>query len=305
MLESNSKKDFNSTVEFLIQNNIKHALNYSMSEYASWTVGATTPLMIYPQSLEEFKVVIEEVKKRKIRFYISGNGSNTLFLKLSRTIVISTKRLNKITFSQDQEVTVECGTSLALVLSKTLKKGLVGFEFSSGIPGTIGGALITNAGANGGTISESLESICFLKKNIEVEVPRNKIEFNYRSSSITRKDIILRAKFKLKIGDTEQARENIKKYIKHRNNTQPVEYPSAGSVFINNKDCAAGERIERLGLKGLSIGGAEVSKLHANYIINTGKATTEDIHNLIKKIQKISLEKEGVALSTEVKIVNE
>ena len=122
MLESNSKKDFNSTVEFLIQNNIKHALNYSMSEYASWTVGATTPLMIYPQSLEELKVVIEEVKKRKIRFYISGNGSNTLFLKLSRTIVISTKRLNKITFSQDQEVTVECGTSLALVLSKTLKK---------------------------------------------------------------------------------------------------------------------------------------------------------------------------------------
>jgi len=304
-LESNSKKEFNLLTNFLNKRNIKYFSNYNMSKYASWQVGAVTPLIVYPKNLDEFVSLIKETKKRKIRFYLSGNGSNSLFVKLTETIIISTKKLNKIKFSQDGELIVECGASLGLVLNRTLKKGLIGFEFSTGIPGTIGGALITNAGANGGTISECLESVFFLKNNREIEIPKDALSFSYRQSSIKRKDIVTRAKFKLKLGDINKTRQNIKKYIKHRNATQPVGYPSAGSVFMNMDNAKAGRIIEDLGLKGFSIGGAKVSELHANYIINTGSAKIQDIKALIEKIQKISKTKEGILLSTEVKIINE
>jgi len=199
MLASNLKKEFSLFEKLLIEKNIKFFSSYSMSKYASWKVGAVTPLIIYPKSLKEFKLLIYEIKKRKFKFYISGNGSNSLFVKLSKTIIISTKKLNKIKFSTDGTVIAEAGTSLNLVLNRTLKKGLIGFEFSSGIPGTIGGALITNAGANGGTISEILKSVTFLKNNKEIEVPKSEIEFGYRYSSITRQDVITKAKFKLKL----------------------------------------------------------------------------------------------------------
>ncbi|NSW88565.1 UDP-N-acetylmuramate dehydrogenase [bacterium] len=305
MSVSSLSKQFNFFEDFLIKENIKFFSSYSMSKYASWRVGATTPFIIYPKNLKEFKLIILEAKKRKIKFYISGNGSNSLFVRLSKTIIISTKKLNKIKFGSDGKVTVEAGASLNLMLNRSLKKGLLGFEFSSGIPGTIGGALITNAGANGGTISEILESVTFLKENSEIEVPKSKILFGYRYSSITREDIIIKANFKLKSGNTATAKENIKNYIKHRNKTQPVEYPSAGSVFMNHQNGKAGKIIEDLGLKGLSVGGAQVSHLHGNYIINTGDAKIKDVKNLIEKIQKISKEKEGIILSTEVKIIDE
>jgi UDP-N-acetylmuramate dehydrogenase len=213
--------------------------------------------------------------------------------------------MNKIHFHSNGSLTAESGAALNLVLSKSLKKGLVGFEFSTGIPGTVGGALITNAGANGGTISECLESVFFLKNNKEIEVPRDKMDFSYRYSSIKREDIITKAKFQLKEGDTAKARENIKKYIKHRNNTQPVEYPSAGSVFMNTEESKAGKIIQDLNLKGYSIGGAKISELHGNYIINTGGAKIKDIKTLIEKIKKIVKNKNGMALKTEVKIVDE
>ena len=305
MSELSSKKKFSFLIDFLISNDIKYFLNFNMGDYVSWRVGATTPIIIYPSSLKQLSSLIQEIHSLKIKFYLSGNGSNILFVKLSETIIISTKKMNKIHFHSNGSLTAESGAALNLVLSKSLKKGLVGFEFSTGIPGTVGGALITNAGANGGTISECLESVFFLKNNKEIEVPRDKMDFSYRYSSIKREDIITKAKFQLKEGDTAKARENIKKYIKHRNNTQPVEYPSAGSVFMNMDNAKAGRIIEDLGLKGLSIGGAKVSELHANYIINTGSAKIQDIKALIEKIQKISKTKEGILLSTEVKIINE
>ena len=226
-------------------------------------------------------------------------------MKLSKTIIISTKKLNKIRFFSDGSLTAESGASLNLVLNRSLKNGLVGFEFSTGIPGTVGGALITNAGANGGTISECLKSVFFLRNNKEIEVEKNEINFDYRYSSIKRNDIITKATFQLKKGDTKKAKENIKTYIRHRNNTQPVEYPSAGSVFMNTKESKAGKIIQDLNLKGYSIGGAKISELHANYIINTGGAKIKDIKTLIQKIRKIVKDKDGTILNTEVKIVEE
>jgi len=199
----------------------------------------------------------------------------------------------------------ECGCSLSFVLNRSLKKNLIGFEFSTGIPGTVGGALITNAGANGGTISDYLESVFFLIDGKQVEVNKKDIEFEYRKSSIKRDDIVTKAKFKLKTGDPNEVKEKIKEYIKYRNQTQPVQYPSVGSVFLNTEEIPAGKLIEDLGLKGMSIGGAKISELHGNYIINTGEAKIKDMVSLIDKIKEESKNKKGIVLSTEVRIIDE
>ena len=151
---------------------------------------------------------------------------------MTETVIVSTKKINKLAINNN-EVVAECGCSLSFVLNRSLKKNLIGFEFSTGIPGTVGGALITNAGANGGTISDYLQSVFFLIDGKQVEVNKKDIKFEYRKSSIKRDDIVTKAKFKLKTGDSNEVKEKIKEYIKYRNQTQPVQYPSVGSVFLN------------------------------------------------------------------------
>lgn len=300
-----SKKELQILDGFLKERSITFVKNYDMGEYSSWKVGAITKIIIFPENINEFKETILKLKEIEISFFITGNATNTLFINLLRTIIISTKRLKKIEFISDNEIIADCGCSLSLISNRCLERNLVGFEFSTGIPGTVGGALITNAGANEGTISDCLKSVFFFKDGKEIEVPKNKIEFSYRKSSIEKNDIITRAKFKLNKGNASLVKEKITEYIKHRNNTQPVQYPSAGSVFMNDKQIEAGKLIEELGLKGLTIGGAQVSTLHANYIINTGKANISDIKNLIDKIKNECQRRRGINLETEVRIVDE
>ncbi len=309
MSDSISETKLANHKQFLIDSKIEHAENYDMSNYSSWKVGPITRIISYPKNLVELKIIIENLIKAEINYIIAGNATNTLYIELKKTIIISTKKLKNIVFSDYKDTSIEivadCGCPLSLVLNKSLKKGLVGFEFSNGIPGTIGGALITNAGANGGTISDSLVSVFFLRGGKEVEVKKEKIEFGYRYSSIKREDVITRAKFILEKGDIAKTQEKIKEFIKHRNETQPVQFPSAGSVFMNNKNIAAGKLIQDLGLKGLTVGGAQVSELHANYIINLGGANPNDILDLIEKIKSKSKEKLGITLETEVRIIDE
>lgn len=280
--------------------NIEYYKNVNLSDYCTWRSGCNVSYIFYPKNTNELKTLLS-LKNKK---YIVGNGSNTLFISLKDTIVISTKKMKSIIF-ENEILKVECGASLSLVMSKCLNNGLVGFEFSTGIPGTIGGALITNAGANGGTISDNLISVSLIDKDKEVELPKEEIKFEYRKSSIKPGQVITSAKFKLIKGDVVKAKENINSYLKHRNETQPVKLPSAGSVFRNPLPKFAGQIIEDLGLKGLSEGDAEVSRLHANYIVNKGNANPDEIFLLIEKIRKEVLQKKGINLLNEVKIVNE
>jgi len=310
MSDSISKTKLTNIKNFLSKKRIEFAENYDMSSYSSWKVGPIVKLVILPDSLDELKIIIKTLIKEDINYILAGNATNTLYVNLRNTIIVSTKRVRDIFFLENDEKNVteiiaDCGCPLSLMLYKSLKKGLVGFEFSNGIPGTIGGALITNAGANGGTISDSLISVFFLKNGQEVEIEKEKIEFGYRFSSIKREDVVTRARFALKKGDVSVTQKKIKQFIKHRNQTQPVQYPSAGSVFMNNKGVAAGKVIQDLGLKGLTIGGAQVSELHANYIINLGGASPRDILDLIERIKKESDEKLGISLETEVRIIDE
>ena len=280
--------------------NIEFYRNFELSKYCTWRSGCLADYIFYPKNLNDLYKLINLKKK----FYIVGNGSNTLFLNLKDTILISTKKMNSIEFDGEY-VIAECGTALNVVMNKSLDKGLLGFEFLTGIPGTVGGALITNAGANGGEISDVLVSVFFIKNGKEIEVKKEEIEFKYRTSSIKRNEIITKAKFLLKKGDPDKARGQIKEYLNYRNNTQPVRWPSAGSVFKNPLPNYAGLIIENLGLKGLSVGDAQVSNVHSNYIINKNNASPENILSLINMVKDKVLKDTGIKLENEIRIIDE
>ena len=280
--------------------NIEFYRNFELSKYCTWRSGCLADYIFYPKNLNDLYKLINLKKK----FYMVGNGSNTLFLNLKNTILISTKKMNSIEFDGEY-VVAECGTALNVVMNKSLDKGLLGFEFLTGIPGTVGGALITNAGANGGEISDVLVSVFFIKNGKEIEVKKEEIEFKYRTSSIKRNEIITKAKFLLRKGDPDKARIQIKEYLNHRNNTQPVRWPSAGSVFKNPLPNYAGLIIENLGLKGLSVGDAQVSNVHSNYIINKNNASPENILSLINMVKDKVLKDTGIKLENEIRIIDE
>ena len=280
--------------------NIEFYRNFELSKYCTWRSGCLADYIFYPKNLNDLYKLINLKKK----FYIVGNGSNTLFLNLKDTILISTKKMNSIEFDGEY-VIAECGTALNVVMNKSLDKGLLGLEFLTGIPGTVGGALITNAGANGGEISDVLVSVFFIKNGKEIEVKKEEIEFKYRTSSIKRNEIITKAKFLLKKGDPDKARVQIKEYLNYRNNTQPVRWPSAGSVFKNPLPNYAGLIIENLGLKGLSVGDAQVSNVHSNYIINKNNASPENILSLINMVKDKVLIDTGIKLENEIRIIDE
>lgn len=280
--------------------NIEFYRNFDLSKYCTWRSGCLADYIFYPKNLNDLYKLINLKKK----FYIVGNGSNTLFLNLKDTILISTKKMNSIEFDGEY-VIAECGTALNVVMNKSLDKGLLGLEFLTGIPGTVGGALITNAGANGGEISDVLVSVFFIKNGKEIEVKKEEIEFKYRTSSIKRNEIITKAKFLLKKGNPDKARVQIKEYLNYRNNTQPVRWPSAGSVFKNPLPNYAGLIIENLGLKGLSVGDAQVSNVHSNYIINKNNASPENILSLINMVKDKVLIDTGIKLENEIRIIDE
>ena len=280
--------------------NIEFYRNFELSKYCTWRSGCLADYIFYPKNLNDLYKLINLKKK----FYMVGNGSNTLFLNLKNTILISTKKMNSIEFDGEY-VVAECGTALNVVMNKSLDKGLLGFEFLTGIPGTVGGALITNAGANGGEISDVLVSVFFIKNGKEIEVKKEEIEFKYRTSSIKRNEIITKAKFLLRKGDPDKARIQIKEYLNHRNNTQPVRWPSAGSVFKNPLPNYAGLIIENLGLKGLSVGDAQVSNIHSNYKINKNNASPENILSLFNMVKDKVLKNTGIKLENEIRIIDE
>ena len=174
MLDSQLKNKLNKLCPYLLERKIKYFENFDMSLYSSWRVGAKTSLILFPNNLSEFIEVISFLNKNSIKFLITGNASNSFFVKLTQTVIVSTKKINELAINNN-EVVAECGCSLSFVLNRSLKKNLIGFEFSTGIPGTVGGALITNAGANGGTISDYLESVFFLINGEQVEVNKKDI----------------------------------------------------------------------------------------------------------------------------------
>jgi UDP-N-acetylmuramate dehydrogenase len=213
--------------------------------------------------------------------------------------------MKKVQLDEDV-VEAEAGLSLQRLVQFSIQKSLTGLEPFFGIPGTVGGGLAMNAGAWGVELKDILLSTALMNEEGEVmEKPRQKLKFYYRRLAIPPSWIILKGRFQLKKGKKEEILERVKSYSEMRKRTQPLDYPSAGSIFKNPAEGPAGRWIEESGLKGFRIGQAMVSDRHANFIINLGKSTAQDVINLMECVERKIYEEKGISLEREVRVVGE
>ncbi len=279
-----------------------------MSKHTTFKIGGTADFFLTPKNEEQLCSVYKAAKKAKLPVLILGNGSNLLVGdKGIRGVVICLfKSMDSIKVS-DTEISVGCGALMSKVSSVALNSQLAGFEFASGIPGTVGGGVYMNAGAYGFELKDIIKTVRFMDCDGCIsEMDGCDCEFGYRESIFSKKGYtVLGCTFKLKKDDMNSIRERINDYTRRRVTKQPVEKPSAGSVFKRPEGYFAGALIEGAELKGFSIGGAQVSEKHAGFIINKGDATAQDVLNLIEHIKTVVYEKNGVTLEPEVKLVGE
>ncbi len=280
--------------------------NYPMKKYTSLRVGGKADLIIYPNNSKELVELLNLMRKKNIPWVVLGGGSNTIVYDRGiKGVVVSTKTLRKIEFRNSGEILAEAGAVLGTILNKTINRGISGFEFSAGIPGTVGGGIFMNAGANCGEIKDVTERVWIWDGNKEVPIDRADINFEYRKSNLPENCVITKALFQLKISSKEKVERKVKNYLDKRSKTQPIKYTNTGSIFKNPPQEPAGKLLEELGLKGFKIGGAKISEIHANFIINSGNASTNDILELIEFAKKQALAKRGINLETEVRIIGE
>ncbi len=278
--------------------------NYSMSRYTWLRVGGEAGGVVYPSTLREFTDVLSMASEHEVPWVVLGAGSNTIVYDEGiEGVVICTKKLKRIEILEGDKVLAETGAILGTILNQTVKAGLTGFEFAAGIPGTVGGGVYMNAGANNGEIKDVIDTVWVWREGREYEYKRSEINFEYRKSNLPEGSVVTKALFQLSRGDVAQSKRNVKEYMDRRARTQPIKMSNTGSIFKNPSEIAAGRLIEELGLKGYRIGGAEFSEIHANFIVNTGGATAEDVLSLIEVAKKKALVERGIKLETEVKVI--
>ena len=275
----------------------------SFSSLTTIKVGGRVDWVCYPENSKELINTVKLCAKHKIKSIILGNGSNVLAKDTPfNGVVISTKRLNHISLLNGGKIKVGAGAMLSKVCAFCEKNNLTGIEKLCGIPGTIGGAVVMNAGAFGCEIGNMVESVCVLDMEMLTTITKSQLFFDYRASTFTNKQncVILNVVLQL---TKSTFIPNSLYYVLLKKQTQNVGYPSAGSVFKRNGDIIPAKLIEDCGLKGLGIGGAMVSNVHAGYIVNTGGATYHDILRLIKLVKKRVRERFGVELELEIRVI--
>lgn len=275
-----------------------------MSRHTTFRVGGPADFFVTPKAKEEVRDVIRICKEAGMPYYIIGNGSNLLVSDAGyRGVIVQIyKEMNEVKVEGDL-VKAQAGALLSGIAAKALGAELSGFEFASGIPGTIGGACVMNAGAYGGEMKDVLESVTVLTGGGKIiELGRNELELGYRTSVIAKKGyIVLGAVLKLERGDGEKIKTYMDELKEKRVTKQPLEYPSAGSTFKRPEGYFAGKLIEDAGLRGFQVGGAQVSEKHCGFVINRDHATAADIMELMRQVQIRVKENSGVDLEPEVK----
>lgn len=299
----------NELIELIENSNIgKIERDVKLSKYTTYKVGGITKVMAYPRNVDSLIKLLKILKNNNIKYKILGNGSNVLFSdKVYDGVIIRLTDLNEVEFFGKNKIRVGAGYSLMKLSLMAAKKGLAGLEFASGIPGTVGGAIFMNAGAYKSDMGYIVTSVKVLTPDFKIISLENKeMNFHYRTSFLQTHPgyICLEAILKLEKGDKLALDEVIKDRRQRRIESQPLEYPSAGSVFRNPDGMFAGKMIEDLNLKGKCIGGAQVSEKHANFIINYKKATGQDVKDLIDLVHAEVLKEYGVDLKVEQEFVN-
>lgn len=279
-----------------------------MKAHTTFRVGGPADFFIIPETKEEIRAAVSCCKEHGIPYYIIGNGSNLLVSdKGYRGVVIQIfKAMNQVK-AEGNVVTAQAGALLSMVANKALEAGLTGFEFAAGIPGTLGGACIMNAGAYGGEMKDVLKEVVVLTEEGEfLTLQAEELELGYRTSIIAKKGyIVVEASLQFENGDKEAIKGRMDELREKRITKQPLEYPSAGSTFKRPEGYFAGKLIEDTGLRGFQVGGAQVSEKHCGFVINKDKATAADIDGLMRQVSAKVEERFGVKLEAEVKRLGE
>lgn len=278
-----------------------------IKNHTTYRVGGIAKAIVYPSSLENLIDLLNYLKKHNIKHMIIGKGSNLIFSsKYYDGVLICLEELNNYKIN-DNIVIAEAGVSIIRLALDTAKANLSGLEFAAGIPGNIGGGVAMNAGAYKSEFANIITEIKYLDENLEVKtISVDDVKYGYRDSVFkhNKEMIIVEVTMKLEPKPYEEIKEVIDERKKKRLQSQPLEFPSAGSVFRNPDFAPAGKLIDDLGLKGYQIGGAKISEKHANFIINTGEATGEDIKNLIDYIKEKVKKEYNIDLILEQELVN-
>lgn len=279
-----------------------------MKKHSSFRVGGTVDILVTPRSIFQLRKILKFCKKENIPIFIMGNGSNLIVSdKGIRGVVVKIfDNLSEYSI-EGNTMSVYSGALLSKISKVALKNELTGLEFAAGIPGTLGGAVAMNAGAYGGEMKDIVVKTKYMDLDGETKVlDGEEHEFGYRTSYILKNScIVLKSVLQLKRGKKQEIKALMDDLNKKRKEKQPLEMPSAGSVFKRPEGYFAGKLIEDCKLKGYRIGGAQVSEKHCGFIVNTGDATASDIQKLIKHIQKTVKTAHGIELQTEVRVIGE
>lgn len=280
--------------------------NVDLSKLTTYKLQGKAKCLVLPNSIKSLIKLVKFLKEQNEKYMILGNGSNVIFNDYYDGVLIKLSNLNKITIN-DTKIVAEAGANLIQLAYKCSKLGLTGLEFATGIPGTVGGAVYMNAGAYNTDMGYIVSEIKVLNPMLEVETIFNRdLNFHYRTSFLQKnKDYIcLEATIVLRKGTKTLIEKVIEERKQRRILTQPLDHPSAGSVFKNPEGDYAGRLIESVGYKGYTINGARVSKKHANFVINPGKAKGSDIKKLIKEVQQKVKDETGIELKIEQEFID-
>ncbi len=288
---------------------VEIAQNEPMSRHTSFRIGGPAKRMAYPKNGEQVVILFQLAEDCGITPLVIGNGTNLLAPDkgVDRLVIETSAAFHEIRIESETVLSADCGVSLARLADTACRQGLTGLEFAHGIPGTLGGAICMNAGAYGGEMSQVLESVTALFPNEGIRtLSLEELHLGYRQSIFTEHPdaVILRGVIRLQRGVPEAIRATMKDLMSRRKASQPLEYPSAGSTFKRPPNHFAGTLIEQCGLKGLTVGGAQVSEKHAGFVINIGGATCADVLGVITQVQERVAAETGVQLEPEVRIVH-
>lgn len=283
-------------------------LDEPMKKHTNFKIGGNADIFITAKKNDEILTVLKLAKENDVKLTILGNGSNVLVSDEGIRGVVLKISIPGIDIKKEKEsaiITVGAGEPLGKVAYTLLNEEIAGFEFASGIPGTMGGAIRMNAGAYGGEMKDCIKNVIYIDENGNLQSLSNKeCDFSYRHSIFfDRPWIIVNAELELPYGNKQEIKEKIDEYAKSRREKQPINFPSAGSTFKRGADFITAKLIDECNLKGYSVGDAEVSTLHAGFVINKGNATAKDVMAVIEHVKKTVLEKTGKQIELEIEIL--
>lgn len=281
-----------------------------MKKHTSFKIGGNADIYIKAGSIEDIKKILKHTKINKIPLTIMGNGSNVLVKDKGIRGIVLAIDTNKYEIEIQEDnilVTCDAGVKLGALASKLLQEEIAGFEFASGIPGTIGGAIYMNAGAHGSEMKDIVKTVSYMDLDGNIKtLSKEEMEFSYRTSTFKKQDgIILQTTLELIKGKKEEIQSKMKEYQKYRKEKQPISYPSAGSTFKRGEDYITAKLIDECRLKGYMIGGAKISDIHAGFIVNEENATAKDVLELIEYTKQEVYKKFGKEIKLEIEVLGE